>query len=462
MQADVAAFTLGMSVLTGTLSAITAPRIGSLSDRYGRTRLLVIASCGGVLNELITIFAAKFPDTIDYHWLILGSFFDGITGSFTAGSILSYSYTADCTAPSKRGIFIGYLHACLFTGLAFGPLLAAYFVEWTGSLLSIFYVTLGCHIFFILFILFITPESVSKKRQLLAREKYATEKSANLEQTRARLPQILQPWFGSKGAEFLSNRTGDYIPLLLGANPLAPLKMLAPQGPGKGRLRRNLIVLALIDGVILAAAFGAGTPIILYVSATFGWRTPQASKFVSFTAFIRVIVLLGILPFLTYWFRLRPIAKRRRESGVHQPETNSGADKLDLWLLRVALISDVIGITGYVFARSPAMFVVSGALASFGGMGGAVIQGALSKHVPPDRVGALLGATGLLHSLGRVWAPVLFNGIYWATVATYPQAFLVLLLSIFSVTLVASFFVRPHRKSSIVTPCHSIFGSNQP
>jgi MFS family permease len=229
VQRDVATFTLVVNVLVGVLSALTAPKIGNLSDRYGRTRLITIASCGGILNEIITIFAAKYPDTIDYHWLLLGSFFDGLTGSFTAGSILGSSYAADCTPPSQRGVSIAYLHACLFTGLAFGPLLAAYFVQFTGSLLSIFYVTLGCHIVFIFFLWFVTPESLSKKKQMLAREKHNNEREVLTEQLRSRLPAA-SGVLGSRLSGFLSDYSGDWLPALLSANPLAPLKVLVPSG----------------------------------------------------------------------------------------------------------------------------------------------------------------------------------------------------------------------------------------
>ena len=143
VSADSAKFLLVMGLFTGVLSAVVAPKIGHLSDRYGRTRLMALASVGGVLNEFITILVAKYPDTIDYRWLLLGSIFDGMTGSFTAGSVMSQSYTSDCTPPSKRAVFMGYMHACLFAGLAFGPLLGGYFVKWTGSLVSIFYVVMG-------------------------------------------------------------------------------------------------------------------------------------------------------------------------------------------------------------------------------------------------------------------------------------------------------------------------------
>lgn len=445
VQRSVATFTLTIGVMTGVLSALTAPKLGNLSDRYGRTRLITIASCGGVLNEVITIFAAKYPDVIDYHWLLLGAFFDGLAGSFTAGNILGSSYAADCTPPSKRGVSIGYLHACLFTGLAFGPLLAGYFVKYTESLLSIFYVATGCHIFFIFFLWFVTPESLSKKRQMIAREKHHKEQEALAESVRSRLPGT-SGWIGVKAASFLTDYMGEWLPALLSANPFAPLKVLVPSGRQNKRLRRNMIIYACVDTIIMSAAMGSGTVTILYVEYTFNWGNFEASRFVSLISFIRVIVLLGVFPILNYIFRIRPLQRRRRESAVHLMETNTGADEFDVWMLRVALISDVAGILGYVFVRSEQLFVVFGAITAMGGLGGAVIQSSITKHVPAERVGSLLGGMGLLHALGRVFAPMLFNGIYAATVESYPQAFFVVLASVFILALFGSMFVKPHCK----------------
>ncbi|ORY65191.1 major facilitator superfamily domain-containing protein [Pseudomassariella vexata] len=432
VQRSVATFTLVTTVLVGILCALTAPKLGSLSDRFGRTKLLCVASCGGVVNEIITILAAKYPDAINYRWLILGSFFDGITGSFTAGSILGASYTSDCSPPSKRGVYMGYLHASLFTGLAFGPLLSGYFVKWTGSLLSIFYVTLGCHIFFILFILFVTPESLSEKRQMIAREKYKAEQDTLANQLRCDVPNALARVIGPTASDMTSYRMGKWLPALLNANPFAPLKILVPRGHHNASLRRNMIILALIDTVILAAAFGSGTVTILYVEYIFDWGNFEASRFLSLLSFTRVFILLGGFPFFNYFFRPSALKRQRQASG-QGAETNSGADELDIWMLRLALFSDVAGILGYAVARSGELFVISGIIASFGGLART-----------PERVGSLLGAIGLLHALGRVFSPIMFNGLYAATVDLFPQAFFVLLTSIFGLALMASLFLRPH------------------
>lgn len=435
VQRLVASFTLCISVLVGIISAFTAPKLGALSDRYGRTRMVAICSIGGVISEITVILAGKYPDTIHYSWILVGTFFDGLAGSFTAGSVLIHSYASDCTPPSKRGVAIGYLHACLFTGLAFGPLLAGYFVKWTGSLLSIFYVTLGCHIVFILFIYFVTPESLSKRRQLLAREKYARDQE---ELRYADLPRwaAVVSKFVPFGKHFVSVRK---------ANPFAPLKILFPSGPQHKRLRRNLITLAVIDMSIMGAAMSSGTILILYTEFVFGWGNLEASRFMSLVSMVRILVLVGIFPVINYIFRTRPAARRRRESGnMPVDEKNVGADELDVWVLRSALISDVIGIGGYIFARTQELFILSAVIAAFGGLGSASIQASMSKHVPTERVGQLLGAVGLLHALARVFFPIIFNGLYAATVSTFPQAFFVLLCSIFACALIASFTVRPH------------------
>lgn len=457
-----ATFQLALNVTIGILSSLTAPKLGSLSDRYGRKRMMIICSLGGILSELVTIVAATYPETVSYHWLLLGSFFDGLAGSFTAGSVLSHAYTSDCTPPSKRGVAIGYLHSCLFGGLAFGPLIAGYLVEWTGSLISIFYILLGCHTFFVLFMAFVIPESLSRKRQLLAREKYRRKKEAlGLTSPYAGIPRSQIP-FTYKAHRFIRS--------FWTSNPLAPLEILFPAGPGTARLQRNFLLFAFIDVIILGAAFSASTVIVMYAEYMFEWGNLESSRFISMASMVRVIILIAILPLTNYLFRKRPAAKRLREqqrlnptadpASLAQPEKNRGADEVDIWLLRAALLSDVVGITGYIFARSGPVFVLCAFVTAFGGLGSATIQAAITKHVPPQRVGQMLGAIGLLHALARIAAPIVFNQLYAATVESFPQAFFVLLAGLFGLAFLASFFVTPHGRFFLSlfrhTPCYII------
>ncbi|KAI1828511.1 MFS general substrate transporter [Xylaria intraflava] len=442
VQKDVATFTLVLSAVSGGLSAFIAPKLGSLSDRYGRTQLVAIASCGGIMNEIITIVTAKYPSVFDYRFLIFGTFFDGITGSFTAIGVLSNSYVSDCSPPSKRGVSLGYLQACLFTGLALGPILAGKIVLWTGSVLSIFYINLGCHMLAILLFWFIVPESLSKKRQMMAQEKHRMEQQT----IRVAAPGSAESVFTSRPQAWITGgKLRPWLLVLLRANPLAPLKMFAPSGRENRRLRRNLLLLAFIESVLMFASLGAGTVLILYAKFMFDWGPWESSRFISIVSFFRVIILLVIFPAINYFFRIRPLRHERKLNGnLHAEETHSGADNLDIWLIRFALLSDMVGMMGYVFVRTGELFIASAVCTSFGGLATATISSVLSKQVPAERVGTMLGALGLMTALDRLFAPIVFDGIYAGTIGTFPQAFLVILASLFGLSILASLFVRPH------------------
>jgi MFS family permease len=124
VQALATKFTLYVTVITGSLSAVMSPKLGSLSDRFGRLKLLTITSFGGFLGEIIVIITATYSESVSYKWLLLGAVFDGLCGSFTAGMALTHAYATDCTPPAKRAVAFGYFHACLFSGIAVGPLVA--------------------------------------------------------------------------------------------------------------------------------------------------------------------------------------------------------------------------------------------------------------------------------------------------------------------------------------------------
>ena len=87
---------------------------------------------------------------------------------------------------------------------------------------------------------------------------------------------------------------------------------------------------------------------------------------------------------------------------------------------------------------------LSGIIASFGGIGSPTLQSALTKHIPSDRTGQVLGATGLLHALARVVAPTIFNLIYSQTVGIFPQTVFLCLASVFVLAAIMSWLLKPN------------------
>ncbi|KAF2634457.1 tetracycline-efflux transporter-like protein [Massarina eburnea CBS 473.64] len=411
-------FLLYGSLVSGILTAITSPKLGALSDRYGRKRLLALTTCGALVGEVLTILAAKYPGTVHVNWILVGYAIDGLCGSFIVGMALAYSYATDCTAPQRRNVAFGYFHACLFTGIAVGPILAGYIIDArakyvgkTDAVLLIFYIALACHILFILFLAFVIPESLSKSRQEAARQKHKEE----------------------------SERLGpaaDWINQLRSVNLIAPLKILWPTGPGtSSAVRWNLLLLAATDTIMFGVAMGAMGVIVVYVRRQFDWQELESGRFVSIVNSARVFSLLVALPIITRLFR----GKNGTKGLPH-----SGSDRFDLSIIRIAVFFDMLGFLGYALARDGDLFIASGAFAAIGGIGSPTLGSALTKHVRPDQVGQLLGATGLLHAFARVIGPTIFNGIYSATVGTFRQTVFVCLAVTFGLAFMCSWFVRPH------------------
>ena len=417
VQSLVSKFTLYGNVISGLLSAITSPKLGSLSDRYGRTRMIAFVSTGMLVSETITILAARMPDTFSVNWLLVGYACDGLAGSFVASMALTNAYVSDCTPPAKRNVHFGYFHGVLFTGIAFGPLIAGYLVKWTGTLVSVFYCAIIAHAFFALFVLLVVPESLSKERQLAARQKAAFTADNDSD-------SYSETW------------TTQAKSTLRKSNILAPLKTLWPSGPGsRSAVRRNLVTIAAVDTIMFGVAMGSMTVTLIYSEYQFGWSTFETSIFVSVVNVCRVTTLILIMPSISRFVR-----GPRNSATVGK----SGSDRLDLYIIRAAIFFDMLGYIGYATVRLPNLFILSGALASIGGMGSPTLQSALTKHVPPEQTGAVLGAAGLLHALARVVGPVIFNSIYSATVGRFTQTVFVCLASTFFVAFVLSWFIRPY------------------
>ncbi|KAL2419810.1 hypothetical protein ABEF95_005072 [Exophiala dermatitidis] len=410
VQSLVAKFNLYSNLLSGVFSALISPHLGSLSDRVGRKKVIMCASLGALASEIITIIVGTNAGKISVYWMLVGALMDGLCGSFTTAMALAFAYASDCSPPERRNVAFGYFHGTLFAGIALGPIVAGWLIKLAGTVMVVFYVALACHAFFILFVSFVVPESLSKERQLLAREK-------------RRLAKLHSPH-------------KDWLARLRNYNLFEPLWVLRPTGEGSSsKLRKNLFVLAAIDTMMFGVAMGTMQIIIIYAEYRFGWTAVDSSMFLSAVNVCRVLALVSILPILTRIFR----GPAQEHSAGHK-----GADMLDINIIRVSILFDLLGYIGYALTPSGAVMVLSGMVASLGGIGSPTLQSALTKHIPANLTGQVLGASGLLHALARVVAPTVFNLIYSLTVGIYAGVVFICLGSIFVLVFILSWFLRPN------------------
>jgi DHA1 family tetracycline resistance protein-like MFS transporter len=129
---------------------IFSPVLGSLSDRFGRRKVILLSNLGLGLDYLLTAVAPSLA------WLFVGRVVSGITSSsFPTAN----AYIADVTPPAERAARFGMLGAAFAVGFIVGPtvggLLGAVGLRapfWGAAALSLANATYG---------FFILPESLS-------------------------------------------------------------------------------------------------------------------------------------------------------------------------------------------------------------------------------------------------------------------------------------------------------------
>ena len=402
-------FMLYANLISGTLCAFSSPRLGALSDRYGRRLILAVTALGMLLGDVITITAASFPDSISVYWILVEFGFGGLAGSFIATMAVIQSYAADCTPPVRRSVVFGYLHGCMYLGIAVGPVLGGLIVKASGNIMTIFYVAFVCHLGFIVFVTSFIPESLSRDRQVAARERYRAEV----------LKHSRRPWTA------ITNIANIFRPLSI---------LFPPRDQTSNVTRTNLVLLAVVDMIVFGVTLGSTSIVVMYSEFMFKWGNFESSVFVSIANTCRVGMLVVVLPLVFRIFSYRP---------GHGPAAKGGnSDKFDISTIRIAVFFDVLGYMGYAIVPTGVLFILSGVIASVGGIASPTLQSALTTHVAADKTGELLGAISLLHAFSRIGAPAALNLVYSLTIGKASSAVFWCLAAVFGGAWAAAWGIR--------------------
>ena len=143
-----------LAIAYAVMQFVCAPIIGSLSDQYGRRRVLLFSLLGFGIDYLFMAYAPTIG------WLFLGRVFSGAAGS----SITTASaYMADISTNENRAQNFGMIGAAFGIGFIIGPVMGGVLGQY-GTRIP-FLVSAGLALLNTLYGYFVLPESLTKEHR---------------------------------------------------------------------------------------------------------------------------------------------------------------------------------------------------------------------------------------------------------------------------------------------------------
>lgn len=211
-----------------------------------------------------------------------------------------------------------------------------------------------------------------------------------------------------------------------------------------------------------------------YAQLKFGWTAVDLGNLMSLSGVVRIIALLVVIPLLVKIVR-RPHSEPVREGDPASSPSNSelaaqsaqsaltkkGDEdwnrhkaehriihdyKFDLLLARVSLCIDISSYTAIIFTTTATHFLLCTVAQGLGAGGHPAMSSLCLMFADPKETGKLMGAVAVLQIMfSQILGPLFFNGVFAATVDTFPEAIFVLGTALYFVTLVFLVLVRVRR-----------------
>ncbi len=338
-----------LSVTFASMMFLFAPILGSLSDRFGRRPVLLIALLGSGIDYIVQAFA---PSLV---FLFITRAISGISGS---SMTVCNAYIADVTPPEKRAGAYGMIGAAFGIGFIIGPLLG-------GGLFALAQL-LGEH----------AAEAPAWARPVC---QYLGDHAV-------RVPFI------AAGIMCIANWLYGYfvLPESLPAERRRPFRLAASHPIAAfGHIAKLPVVFGLAAALFLlnTAQFGLHVTWALYTEYRYDW-TPTHIGFSLFLVGLGAAIVQG---------------------GLARKIIPALGEKHSV-LFGIAL--GVVAFTAYGLATRGWMINVMVLVFSLGGIAGPACQAIITKATPPDKQGETQGALTGLNSVAAIAGPMLGGSVF--------------------------------------------------
>ncbi|KAJ9110259.1 hypothetical protein QFC19_001662 [Naganishia cerealis] len=463
VQAAAAKLTMTMTLCMGILSALSTGFWGAVSDRMGRTLVMAVTLLGFATSDVILIVTATYPHRVPfgYRFILLGPLIDGFCGGFSTIQATNNAYLSDTTPDGSRAKVFSRFGGILMIGFSIGPVIGSSLIKATGDILSVFYVSATLSSVFVIFVIFILPESLSSEaRHALGRvAKAKALREARLEQEERDWEDNGSPeepnegmdanasgWSRISGVTTASTRsrrrmTGKLRRLRKRMfSFLAPLSMFLPRdkvdtdGLSRKKSSRKdwnltfLIMSSFCMSTLMALLQLKGQ----FVIYSYGWTSTELGPYMTLMGVCRALVLVVLLPLVVKIFKPKvkqtdtdasPVAQATpyQGPGILRSPQNLADSKFDLWVLRASLLADMLAYLGMSFVVPAPGFVFFTCLVCLGSCSNAVTNSLALNLIDSSReAGKLFGALSVVSACASsFFGPLLFAMIYAHTVGIY-------------------------------------------
>ncbi|KAF0424557.1 MFS general substrate transporter [Gigaspora margarita] len=383
--------------------------LGALSDRRGRRIILLMSCAGKILDVLCIILVGNYMESLGIGFLIIGTLVDGFMGSFPSMLAATHAYATDCTPPERRRVTFGLMHAGLLLSVGIGPVLGGMLTEYTNDLLSTFYVSITTSIILFFLILFIIPESLSKKRQL-------DNHKRQLENDQHIFKKILNIF--TPLSIFLSDDLHN--------NERVQTTEDNDKIPAINARKYSLLSTAGISLMFSIAIFSVSSILLLYVRYKFEWSLVEQGYLYTVICITRVFILMFLFPLVVKMFKERQRRKDDRIVQTQREDDNNVEDDIlvqdekqmnkeltfDLWVIRIGIFLEIVAFVLFGMATDGATFFTGIYTGAAGIIATPTLKSLQTNLVPPSQTGQLLGALSVLESISNTIGPLIVNTLY--------------------------------------------------
>ncbi|KAG0202784.1 hypothetical protein BGX28_004794 [Mortierella sp. GBA30] len=284
--------TLGMIEVLGAIAGMVSVGYwASLSDKHGRTRVMLVTSVNAFFMVAAIIAMGRWWDQIGLPLMVAASLVSGLLGGVGLVGALGLAYAADCTDPSRRSLVYSWLHAGFFLGLAIGSFLGGALFRATGSIMIIIYIDIVAAAIAVIMLVFFIPESLPTKQSTSIQALYE---------------KAVRPY---KKNDTTPNTNSREQRLAWHSHMFQALEFFKPNGSNT-----NLIILGIISFLQMLALHGTLSIIILYTNKMFQWTEYEDGILFSLSSTVRLLALLIFLPILVHIYHKLAV-KRSHHKG---------------------------------------------------------------------------------------------------------------------------------------------------